>query len=135
MRTPDAGLAPAYNVQISADAAHGLIADVEVVNDPQDAQQLAPAADRLQETYERYPEQMLADGGYTNNESVLEMAERKVDFYGKFSGRADKLSGRAVRPEGYDRGCFTYEEASNEFVCPEGKRLRHKAVTPAGQGA
>lgn len=133
MRTSDAGLAPAYNVQISADAAHGLIADVEVVNDPQDAQQLAPAVDRLKETYERYPEQMLADGGYTNHESVLEMAERKVDFYGKFSGRADKLSGRAVRPEGYDRGCFAYEEASNEFVCPEGKRLRHKQSRQQGK--
>ena len=31
----DGGLAPAYNLQITADAAHGLIADVAVVNDPQ----------------------------------------------------------------------------------------------------
>jgi transposase len=133
MRTPDGGLAPAYNVQISSDAAHGLIADVEVINDPQDAQQLAPATDRLQATFERYPEQMLADGGYTNNESVLEMAERGVDLYGKFSGRGDKPSGRAVRQEGYDRSCFAYEEASNEFVCPEGKRLRHKRSSRLGK--
>jgi transposase len=133
MRTPDAGLAPAYNVQISSDAAYGLIADVEVINDPQDAQQLAPAADRLQETFQRYPEQMLADGGYTNHESVLEMAERGVDLYGKLAGRADKPSGRAVRPEGYDRGCFAYEETSNEFVCPQGKRLRHKQSRRLGK--
>lgn len=133
MRTPDGGLAPAYNVQISSDAAHGLIADVEVINDPQDAQQLAPATDRLQETFERYPEQMLADGGYTNNESVLEMAERGVDLYGRLSGRGDKPSGRAVRHEGYDRSSFAYEEASNEFVCPEGKRLRHKQSSRLGK--
>lgn len=134
MRTPDGGLAPAYNVQISADAEHGLIADVDVVNDPQDAQQLAPAADRLQETFERYPGQLLADGGYTNNESVLEMAEREVDFYGKFSGRNDQPSGRGTqRHEDYHRQHFDYDEESNEFVCPEGKRLRHKQSSRLGR--
>ena len=35
MWTSDNGVAPAYNVQITADASQGLIADVEVVNDPQ----------------------------------------------------------------------------------------------------
>jgi len=134
MMTADAGLAPAYNVQLSSDAASGLIADIEVVNDPQDAQQLAPAADRLYETFRRYPRQMLADGGYTNHESVAEMAERGVDFYGKFSGRSDQPSGRAARRhEDYHRSRFAYEEASNEFVCPEGKRLRHKQSSGRGK--
>ena len=39
----DGGLAPAYNVQLVSDGAHGLIADVAVVNDPQDGQQIVPA--------------------------------------------------------------------------------------------
>ena len=134
MWTCDGGVAPAYNVQLSSDAAHGLIADVTVVNDPQDAQQLAPAADRLRETFGRYPEQMLADGGYTNNETVVEMAEREVDFYGGFSGRARKPSGRAVqRHADYHQDRFQHDEATNEFVCPEGKRLRHKQTRNYGK--
>ena len=127
MWTSDAGVAPAYNVQVSSDAEHGLIADIAVINDPQDAQQLAPATDRLRETFGRYPHQMLADGGYTNNESVLEMAERGVDFYGQFSGRTPQPSGRAVqRHEDYHHSRFEHDEAANEYVCPAGKRLRHK---------
>jgi len=127
MRTSDGGVAPSYNVQVSADAAHGLIADVEVINDPQDAQQLGPATDRLRETFGRYPGQMLADGGYTNNQSVVEMAERGVDLYGTLAGRADRPTGRAVqRHEEYHHNRFDYDEAANEFVCPQGKRLPHK---------
>ena len=127
MRTPDGGLAPSYNVQVTADAERGLIADIEVIRDPQDAQQLGPAVERLRETLGAYPGQMLADGGYTNNESIVEMAERGVDLYGKFTGRAGKPSGRAVqRHEDYHHSRFDYDEEANEFVCPEGKRLAHK---------
>lgn len=134
MWTADAGVAPAYNVQVSSDAEHGLIADITVVNDPQDAQQLAPAVDRLRETFGRYPEQMLADGGYTNNESVVEMAEREVDFYGRFGGRTRKPSGRAVqRHEDYHQDRFQHDEAANEFVCPAGKRLRRKQTRSYGK--
>ena len=56
----DGGVAPAYNVQLTADAKHGLIADLEVVNDPQDGQQIAPAMDRLRQRNGRYPQ---AQGG------------------------------------------------------------------------
>ncbi len=52
----DGGVAPAYNVQITA--------DLEVVSDPRDGQQIAPAMDRLRRRNGRYPPQCLADGGY-----------------------------------------------------------------------
>ena len=81
MWSHEGGLAPAYNVQLTTDAAHGLISDVEVVNDPQDGQQLAPAMDRLRARYGRYPPQALADGAYTNLASVMEMHERAIDYY------------------------------------------------------
>jgi hypothetical protein len=73
MRMLDVGVAPGYNVQITADSAHGLIADIEVVNDPQDSRQMAPAMDRLKERNGNYPQQALADGAYTNLASVMDM--------------------------------------------------------------
>ncbi len=80
MWTSDNGVAPAYNVQLTADAAKGLIADVEVVNDPQDSEQLVAATDRLQQRHGKYPSEALADGGYTNHASVVDMDERGIDY-------------------------------------------------------
>ena len=77
-------------MQVFADAAQGLIVDVEVVQDPQDAQQLAPAMERLRESLSRYPQQALAESGYTNNESIVAMAETGIDYYGVMTGRTDK---------------------------------------------
>jgi len=123
----DGGVAPAYNVQITADAKHGLIADVEVVNDPQDGQQIAPAMDRLHRRNGRYPAQCLADGGYTNNTSVPAMDERSIDYYSTWTGRNDGFTGRAARRhEDYLLDRFGFDEAANEMICPEGKRLPHR---------
>ena len=127
MRMHDGGVAPSYNVQITADAAHGLIADVEVVNDPQDGQQIAPAMDRLIERNGSYPPQCLADGGYTNNASVVAMDERGIDYYSTWTGRTAKPAGRAARRhEDYRLERFDYDQAANEMICPQGKRLRYR---------
>jgi hypothetical protein len=95
MRTGDGGLAPAYNVQLAADEEHGFIVDVETVDDPQDASQLPSAMERIKTSLGRYPEQALADGGYTNHPTVVAMAERAIDFYGVMSGRSDAPLGAA----------------------------------------
>ena len=127
MRLHDGGLAPAYNVQVTVDGARGLIADVAVVNDPQDGQQLAPAMERLQQRWGRYPPQALADGAYTNLASVLEMHERAIDYYSTWTGRNEAAGGRGAkqRHEDYQRDKFGFDEASNEMICPEGQRLAY----------
>jgi hypothetical protein len=51
MRTSDGGTAPADNVQVVADAARGVIVDVKMVQDPQDAQQLVPIASVIMGRY------------------------------------------------------------------------------------
>lgn len=134
MWTSDAGVAPSYNVQLVTDAAHGLIADVEVVNDPQDAQQLAPAMDRVKAVMQRYPQQLIADGGYTTHKSIMEMAQRGVDYYGSWSGR--NKPGSAQRAQrGYPWSDFTYDEDAAEYICPAGKRLSYRTTLqkPGGE--
>ena len=122
----DGGLAPAYNVQLVTDAAHGLIADVEVVNDPQDGQQITPAMERLKQRWGNYPAQALADGAYTNLESVMEMHERSIDYYSTWTGR-NEAGGRGSkqRHRDYEREQFGFDETSNELICPQGKRLAY----------
>jgi hypothetical protein len=135
MKTSDNGVAPSMNVQVTADAEHGLIVDVEVVNDPQDAQQLIPAMDRIAANCGRDPRQALADGGYTNHESVVAMAERGIDYYGSLSGRTEQLSGcGAQRHPDYQLDKFEHASATNEKICPQGKRLRQIQTRPLPGG-
>lgn len=131
----DGGVAPGYNVQVTADAAQGLIADVAVVNDPQDGQQITPAMERLKQRFGRYPPEALADGGYTNLAAVMEMDERGIDYYSSWSGRTETAAGRgAERHEDFRREQFEFDATSNEMICPEGQRLRfHHRVAAKGR--
>jgi transposase len=127
MWMPDGGLAPGYNVQLVTDGAHGLIADVAVVNDPQDGQQIVPAMERVKQRYGNYPPQALADGAYTNLESVMEMHERAIDYYSTWTGRNEAAGGRGSkqRHQDYERDQFGFDEKSNEMICPQGQRLAY----------
>ncbi len=126
MRMHDGGVAPAYNVQITADAAHGLMADIKVVQAPQDSQQIAPAMDRLRATFKSYPGEALADGAYTNLTSVMEMHERAIDYYSTWTGRSEELTGRgAQRHEDYRIGRCGFDDEANEMICPQGRRLKY----------
>lgn len=126
MRMHDGGLAPAYNVQITADGAHGLIADLEVVQAPQDSEQIAPARDRLRTSYKRYPGEALADGSYTNLAAVMDMHQRAIDYYSTWTGRSEELTGRgAQRHEDYRVDRFDFNDEANEMICPQGQRLHY----------
>jgi len=124
MHTSDGGLAPAYNVQVAADDGRGLIVDIAAVDDPQDAAQLGPAMERVQRSQGRYPRQALADSGYTNHPTVVAMAARGIDFYGVMTGRSEGPAGAAGGAAAeYRLDAFDYDEAADEMICPEGKRL------------
>jgi hypothetical protein len=91
MRQADGGVAPNYNVQISADAAQSLIVDVKVTQAPNDSEQLAPAVGRIAPRLGHKPRQMLADGDYTNRRSIEAMAALEVDCVGSLrKGGAEK---------------------------------------------
>ena len=68
--------------QIAADAAQSLIVDVQVTQAANDSEQLAPAVGRIAARLGRKPQQMLADGDYTNRRSIEAMAELDVDYVG-----------------------------------------------------
>jgi transposase len=130
MRTSDHGVAPCLNVQLSVDGAHGFIVDMDVVKQPSDSAQLLNAMDRLKAKFGSYPGVAIADGDYTNHENVLGMADRKIDFYGSWTGRTEDRRGRGAngRNEEYDASHFRYDERRNQLVCPEGKRLSYRTT-------
>jgi transposase len=122
MKQSDGGLAPSYNVQISADARHGFIVGLDVSQQANDSAQLLPAVERIEQRLGRPPQQIVADGGYTTQEAIRQMGERNIEFFG-YLGRP--LAGSGVtRPGRLPIGAFEYLPESQRYRCPEGKWLR-----------
>lgn len=131
MKQPEGGAAPSYNVQISTDAAHSLIVGIEVTQAGSDYQQLTPAVERLEKTLQRVPGQVVVDGGYISGENVVKMANRGIDLIGpeSRSNAAETNRQKSYQYRGvisaFEASSFLYDEVSNTYVCPQGKRLRY----------
>lgn len=131
MRQADGGIAPNYNVQISADAAQSLIVDVQGTQAANDSEQLAPAVERIARRMGRKPQQMLADGDFTNRRSIEAMAACGVDYVGSLrKGGAEKDNTGTGR---FTAAVFVYDDERDQYACPGGQHLsyegRHKHKT------
>jgi transposase len=92
MKQSNGGYGPSYNVQISTDRAKGIIVGVDATQEGNDCNQLLPAVEKVQENMGHEPHQMVADGGYTNRESIMAMKEKDVDFIGSMPTGSDEPS-------------------------------------------
>jgi transposase len=127
MRHGDGAIAPSYNVQFTTDAAAGLLVGVAVSQSSNDANELAPAMDRLRSTHSAYPQQVLADGDFTNHDSVIAMHDRGIAFFGSFEHR--RLRKPLAKGGGtYGAELFSFDSRCDEMICPEGKRLRFQYI-------
>ncbi|MFB3918395.1 MAG: transposase [Terriglobales bacterium] len=64
----------------------------------------------------------MGDGDHTTRASVIEMADRGIDFYGSWNKAGDNPAAHGIHRD-YDAAAFLYDQRSNEMICPEGKRL------------
>jgi len=129
MRNGEGGTVPSYNLQLVTDTAHGLIVNVEATTDAVDHRQLEPALERCAQTLGRHPEQIVADGDYTNHASVAAAANCGVDFYGSWQeswkpGERDAQGRRAA----FLASAFPYDAEKDCFTCPAGETLTHRAI-------
>jgi hypothetical protein len=136
MKQPDGGSAPSYNVQITTDATARFIVAIEPTTAGSDYQQLKPAVDRVAQRGHAGPHQIVVDGGYISHDNILAMADQGIDLIGP---DASTESGAANRQKSYDhRGVhpdyhtarFTYDAATDHYVCPQGQRLLYEAKDP-----
>ncbi|MFV1981157.1 MAG: IS1182 family transposase [Rhodothermia bacterium] len=133
MKQAEGGSAPNYNVQVSTDAAHGLIVDIEATQAGSDYQQLTPAVERIEQSMQRAPEQMVVDGGYISSHNIGEMAKRSIDLIGPESENKSAKANRSKSykhygvSEEYEASKFVFDAETNTYVCPQGKHLRYDA--------
>ena len=126
---------PSYNVQVLTDTTHGLVVNVEATTDAIDYRQLEPALERCAEQVGAQPQQIIADGDYTNHASVQAAAARGVDFYGSWqdSWKATERDAQGRRAA-FLSSAFPYDAAQDCFTCPAGQTLVHAAVLNRGHG-
>jgi len=136
MKQADGGFAPSYNLQISTDAAQGIIVGLGVSQAGNDQGQLAPAVDQVEQRLGRLPEQAVVDGGFTSRQTILEMEQRKVDLVGSL-GDYRAQAARQLERRGVDHAfgpqAFTYHPEQDTYQCPAGKELSHEGKR-AGEG-
>jgi len=126
MKQSDGGFAPSYNVQISTDAAHGIIVGVDVTQAGNDCDQLMDAVQRVKDNTGETPEQVLVDGGYTmKNANIEAMAEQGIDLNGPVVENNPEVSlrQRGIQPAFYPDK-FRYDETTDTFRCPADKTLQ-----------
>lgn len=80
MKMADGGFRPAYNVQFSSEM-NGFIVALEPVNHGTDAAEVPAMLDQIERRRERYPEELLADGGFASRFNIDAAAQREVVLY------------------------------------------------------
>lgn len=128
MKHGDGGLAPSYNMQVSTDAASGVIVGVELSQHASDDKELEPAVAEVQKNMGRKPKQVVADGGFINRDSMEKMEARKIDLIGPMKDPRER-SESAMKSSGIDPQYaphfFIWDEKSNTLKCPAGATLEY----------
>jgi transposase len=127
MKHSDGGYAPSYNVQLSTDAAHGIIVGVGVTQDRHDSDQLIPAIEEIQRNMEQLPGQLVTDGGYIKNTNIDAVSDKGIELIGPTpqDQTTSSCERRGVGTEFYP-DAFHYESTTDTYTCPTGHTLQLK---------
>ena len=131
----DGGTAPSYNVQISTDAEQKIIVGINLTQSSSDSGWLQPAMEQVKETMGRYPEQVVADGGFTSQSSITEMNQSPMEFFGSLP-EAEVRQAAAMKAAGIDPAfrpsAFQVRAESQTLQCPAGKILEYVRQSKKG---
>jgi transposase/uncharacterized protein (UPF0179 family) len=123
MKMAGGGVGPAFNAQLVADGAEGIIVAAFVSQAASDTELLNAGMAAVEENFDEKPEQVVADSGYTTCANVVDMQEQQIDFYG--SPRESANNGSAAGAQ-FTAKAFQYNAESDTYTCPAGKTLKHR---------
>lgn len=114
-------------MQLSTDAAAGIITGVGVSQRPEDVTELMPAIARIEENLGEIPRQGGAHGGDVHRENIVAMDTAGIDLIGPLMDRhrvAGQVNQRGVG-DAFRPAHFVSDEENDHYTCPEGKTLRY----------
>jgi len=117
-----------YNVQISVDAKHKLIADFKVTSKPNDQGQLAPMVLRAKRLFHKTFE-VVADKGYYNALDLQKCTKKGITVY-----VSKQTYANATKDKAFYSDQFKYNKTKNSYLCPAGSELHcYRARRQAGK--
>jgi transposase len=141
--------APNYTPLAAVDGQAGLIADCDVLAaDTIEPEAVVPTLERIEQTFEALPRQLLADGAYATGANLTDLQQRGVEPVMPVEAarrheqnpaqRADptqplaeqdwpKLP-RNPQTKKLDKAAFVYDGGQDCYYCPLGRRLEHARV-------
>ena len=116
---------PGYNCQ-AAVTESGIIVAAESVTEANDRNQLKPMIEQTEVTTREKVKEVAADGGYGSYANYEYLEERGIEGYIPDDHFQQYKSGAYQKEENrYHYTNFTYDAASDSYVCPEWNRLTY----------
>ncbi len=88
MQQPGGGFGPSYNVQLSSDAKADVIVGMGVTQAANDTGELVPAVERVETNLGEAPQQVVVDGGFINQGTIVAMEGQGIDLIGPMPERS-----------------------------------------------
>lgn len=105
-----------YNGQAAVEAKGHFIMQNELTTSPVDQDQLKNCVNKTQKEIEASIEEILADKGYGNTTHILEVEQEGIQCYIPLE--------TTTREKEQTKGLvFTYDESTDSYTCPQGKKL------------
>ncbi len=139
------GTVQGYNAQAIVDSKHQVIVHGQAIGKGLDNANLPPVIDGAKQNFERIGKScayfkgkvLTADSSYHSVTNIAKCNEEKLDAYipdNKFRNRDKRFASRVgyrPRSKKFSFADFLYDEHTDEYRCPNGKRL--KRLVKAGQ--
>ncbi len=109
-----------YNPQVVTDAKHGLIVNIDVVNESNDLNQFSNQINQANQVLESPCEHACADAGYANVDNLKETVDQNIDVIVP----SQKQALHKQKQDPFDKEAFSYNEGTDCYTCPEGKVLK-----------
>ncbi|MFV0561415.1 MAG: transposase [Enterococcus sp.] len=110
-----------YNLQIATNNQY--ILGYDIFSNPNDTRPLTPFLSTLEKKYFPLPEFIVADAGYGSEENYMTILEKfhatPLITYGMY----EKEQKKKYKNNPFQVSNWNYDEISNQFTCPEGRKL------------
>ena len=142
----EGGMAPNYTPTAAVDGHRGFIVDTDVNGDGYESQTTVPTADRIEETFDRKPEKLLADSAHGTGKNLKELEDRDIEAYIPPQNCTTEMNDSAQRddltkpvPESdweklprksqlknkLDKSAFIYNSSKDCYYCPMGCKMEY----------
>ena len=114
---------PAFNGQIAT--SNQIVLAYDVTDDGVDTKLLHPMIEKTENNTEQKVKTVKADASYFSKSNIEKIEEKEIDAYIPDQDKArEERQERNNEVPKYDRRNFKYDEEKDEFICPQGERLR-----------